>query len=138
MVDRIIWFKAELHALDLLVSESELPRNESEFEQLIAGNKQKIRLGCKRFGRVSDLATFFGVEDWVPIAKSIQKRVGQGEPMKKAIEGALGITSLERVAGSENAILHNCPCCGRVRFIKITERTQFIGHSEEFCKSHRV
>jgi hypothetical protein len=129
--------RAEL-ALDLLVSVSELPKNEKGLNQLIANNKQRIRLGCKSFGRVSELAEFIGEKNWVSIAESILKRIGWGETMKDAIEGTLGITSLKGVPGSENYILHNCPYCGCVRLIEITAHTRFIGHSEEFCKSHKV
>lgn len=129
----------EMEALDLLVEVSELPKNENELNLLITSNKQKIKLGCKSFERVSELAEFIGRrKDWVSIAKSISRRIEWGDTMKEAIEGALGITVLEAEHGSNNAILYNCPFCKRVLLIEITENMQFIGHSEDFCKSHAV
>lgn len=131
--------RAELEALDLLVEVYELPKDENELNQLIANNKQKIRLGCKSFGRVTDLAKFIGrKEDWVTIAKSILRRVEWGDTMKEAIEGAIGIVLLEQDYINNDIIVYNCPECKRVRAIEITENTQFIGHSKDFCKSHTV
>lgn len=130
--------EVELDALNLLVEVSKVPRYAEELNQMIVGNKQRIKLGGKCFGSVEELADFLGRrEEWVAIAENITRRISSGDSVENAIIGALGITPLKWEYG-ENEMLYNCPCCGRVLLIQVTKDTQFIGHSEEFCRSHAV
>lgn len=131
--------RLELEALDLLVDVSELSKDKNVLNQLIASNRQKIKLGCKCFGRVSELAEFIGRKKaWVSIAKSILRRLERGENMEEAIEEATDIWRLGYSPSNTLIIQYRCPRCKRYRVMEITENTQFIGHYEDFCKERDI
>lgn len=126
-------------ALDLLIEEAELPVSCNEYNQLLAVNKKKIRLGCKGFSRVSDMARFLGrEEDWETIAKGISRRVGYGYTIEKAIAGALDIVQMEWENG-EKELFYKCPYSGRLLVIQAKKNTQSVRHSNSnLCKSHKA
>lgn len=88
--------EVELDALNLLVEVSKVPRYAEELNQMIVGNKHRIKLGGKGFGSVEELADFLGRrEEWVAIAENITRQISSGDSVEKAIIGALGITPLK-------------------------------------------